>query len=95
LSWFSGHWPVKLFCSECAHHRHTPPQISGVMMYMRDRNASAGGGNWFRYLVGILISGFSLSFGAPFWFDLLVKLVNIRRSGKRPEVPANTNSSNK
>ncbi|HEY8937692.1 MAG TPA: hypothetical protein VIM65_20840, partial [Cyclobacteriaceae bacterium] len=38
------------------------------------------------YIIGIAISGFSLSFGAPFWFDTLMKLVNIRRAGKKPEV---------
>ena len=37
------------------------------------------------YVIGIAISGFSLSFGAPFWFDTLMKLVNIRRAGKKPE----------
>ncbi|MFM9986944.1 MAG: hypothetical protein ACKVOK_17010 [Flavobacteriales bacterium] len=33
------------------------------------------------YIVGMIISVFSLSFGAPFWFDLLSKLVNLRRGG--------------
>jgi hypothetical protein len=37
------------------------------------------------YLFGIVITGISLSFGAPFWFELLVKFVNIRRSGIKPE----------
>jgi len=36
------------------------------------------------YLFGIIITGISLSFGAPFWFELLVKFVNIRRSGVKP-----------
>jgi hypothetical protein len=94
LSWFAERWPVNWLCGECAQHKHVQQQTSGVMVYIQDRNASAGSGNWFRYLVGIIISGFSLSFGAPFWFDLLVKLVNIRRSGKRPVVPATTNPSN-
>ncbi|NMM49913.1 hypothetical protein [Marinigracilibium pacificum] len=35
-------------------------------------------------LIGILLSGFAVSLGAPFWFDLLNKLVNIRGVGKRP-----------
>ncbi len=41
--------------------------------------------SWVLYILGIIITGFSLSYGAPFWFDLLVKLVNIRRSGIKPE----------
>lgn len=41
--------------------------------------------SWLLYVAGIVITGFSLSYGAPFWFDLLVKLVNLRRSGLKPE----------
>jgi hypothetical protein len=78
LSWFFGDKKVKLPETHEA-------QASGVLAYVQKRNASASGGNWLRYLAGIAITGFSLSFGAPFWFELLVKLVNIRRSGKRPE----------
>jgi hypothetical protein len=37
------------------------------------------------YLAGIAITTFSISSGAPFWFDLLLKFVNIRRAGKKPE----------
>ncbi len=40
--------------------------------------------NVFLYLLGILSTGFALSFGAPFWFEALVKLVNIRRAGTKP-----------
>ena len=40
--------------------------------------------NFLLYFAGIAITAFSLSAGAPFWFDLLLKLVNIRRSGAKP-----------
>jgi len=63
---------------------------SGVLSYISERNAW-NGGNLVRYLVGILITAVSLSFGARFWFDALVKLINIRRAGKKPEA---TNSPN-
>ena len=36
-------------------------------------------------LLGFLITTAALSFGAPFWFDLLVKMVNIRNTGNKPE----------
>lgn len=36
------------------------------------------------YFLGILITTVSLSAGAPFWFDLLLKLVNLRRTGAKP-----------
>ena len=35
--------------------------------------------------LGWLITAFAVSMGAPFWFDLLNKFVNIRASGKAPE----------
>ena len=34
------------------------------------------------YFFGLLITGFSLSMGAPFWFDLLNKAVSLKRGGK-------------
>lgn len=57
---------------------------NGLLMYLDKRNR---GEPWFvfLYVVGIAISGFSLSFGAPFWFETLVKLINIRRAGRKPE----------
>lgn len=45
------------------------------------------------YLLGIIITAISLSFGAPFWFDVLLKFVNIRRAGAKPA--DNNTSSNK
>ena len=39
----------------------------------------------FWYVIGLTITSFSISAGAPFWFDMLLKLVNVRRSGKKPE----------
>lgn len=35
--------------------------------------------------VGLLLSVLAVSMGAPFWFDLLNKFVNVRLGGKRPE----------
>jgi hypothetical protein len=37
--------------------------------------------------VGWLLTAAALSFGAPFWFDLLVKAVNIRNVARRPVPP--------
>lgn len=48
-----------------------------------DSNLRADGP--FVKLLGILFTGFALSLGAPFWFDLLGKFVNIRGNGARPE----------
>ena len=40
---------------------------------------------WPTVIVGWLITAFAVSLGAPFWFDLLNKFVNVRASGKAPE----------
>lgn len=54
--------------------------------FAEDFNDPVNGGWWF---VGKMVAGWAmmtaaLSFGAPFWFDVLVKLVNIRNVGKKP-----------
>ena len=41
-----------------------------------------------RILLGWLVSGIAISMGAPFWFDLLGKIVNVRNSGAKPPSPA-------
>jgi len=35
-------------------------------------------------LLGILLSALALTVGAPFWFDIINKLVNLRSSGNKP-----------
>jgi hypothetical protein len=42
----------------------------------------------FYKLFGLLLTGFALSLGAPFWFDLLSKLMNIRGTGPKPQTTA-------
>ncbi|MBX3257279.1 MAG: hypothetical protein KF862_24345 [Chitinophagaceae bacterium] len=46
-------------------------------------------------LIGFLITAFAVSFGAPFWFDLLNKFVNIRSSGKSPGESATASAPSK
>lgn len=43
-----------------------------------------------RKFIGYLITAIAISFGAPFWFDLLNKVMQLRGAGKKPEetVPA-------
>lgn len=40
-------------------------------------------------LVGWILTAAALSFGAPFWFDLLLKLVNIRNVSRKPKPVSN------
>jgi hypothetical protein len=44
-------------------------------------------------IIGIVLTGFALSLGAPFWFDLLSKFMNIRGTGPKPEPTAQSASS--
>jgi len=42
---------------------------------------------WFSKLAGWMITVFAASLGAPFWFDMLSRIVNIRSTGPKPEEP--------
>lgn len=55
---------------------------SGVEKYVVQRNAGEGKAVWV-YLIGLVISGISLGLGSPFWFQILVKFVNIRKSATK------------
>jgi hypothetical protein len=47
---------------------------------------------WVFSLAGWLVTGFAISLGAPFWFDLLQNLMNINVRGAGPK-PVSTSSS--
>jgi hypothetical protein len=49
------------------------------------RDALPQGAGWLQKLAGLLLTAFALTLGAPFWFDLLKKAVNIRSVGRTPE----------
>lgn len=40
--------------------------------------------DWLTKILGYLVTALSISLGAPFWFDLLRKIVNLRQSGEKP-----------
>jgi len=42
-------------------------------------------GSWPQRLIGWILTIVALSLGAPFWFDLLTKLMNIRNAGQKPQ----------
>lgn len=42
---------------------------------------------WLERVIGWFLTILAISLGAPFWFDLLNKIVNIRFAGKSPEEP--------
>jgi hypothetical protein len=42
-------------------------------------------GGWVKKFLGLLLTAVAASLGAPFWFDMLNKVMNIRSAGKAPE----------
>jgi hypothetical protein len=44
-------------------------------------------------IVGILLTSLAVSLGAPFWFDMLNKVINIRASGKSPRETASSRAA--
>jgi hypothetical protein len=42
------------------------------------------GPSWVK-LIGLLLTALAISLGAPFWFDLLNKVISIRAAGRSPE----------
>jgi hypothetical protein len=51
---------------------------------MDDARVWQSGPEFIVKILGLLITAFALTFGAPFWFDLLNKFVNFRASGAPP-----------
>lgn len=50
--------------------------------FARNFGRDAHADDFIKKIVGLLLTGFALSFGATFWFDLLSKLVDLRASLK-------------
>lgn len=52
----------------------------------------AFGDQWFMRVLGWFITGFAISLGAPFWFDLLSKIMTVRGTMKPPPQAATNDS---
>jgi hypothetical protein len=63
----------------------TSAMMSSAKAAGRDENWAVFTG-WLLTGVGWLLTGLAVSQGAPFWFQLLMKLVNLRSSGAVPKV---------
>ena len=50
-----------------------------------EANRPSGTGGWAAAGVGWLLTAIAISFGAPFWFDVLGKVSNLRAAGHKPE----------
>ena len=47
---------------------------------------------WMTKLAGWVITAFAISLGAPFWFDVLGKFINIRSTGVKPKPAGETDT---
>jgi hypothetical protein len=93
IGWSSNSAPVSWFAKKKHHQKRTEKMQAanyGFYEYVQRRDNQPNFWDVVLYLLGITITGFSLSFGAPFWFDALAKLVNIRRSGNKPAIVRET-----
>jgi hypothetical protein len=48
------------------------------------------GGDWLKKIGGILMGGIALSFGAPFWYDLIGRGKALKSAGKQPSEATET-----
>jgi hypothetical protein len=73
---------------QCKPHDSTT-QKSGTTVNGTGTKKKKDAGEWllacFLVLAGWFISMGAISMGAPFWFDILAKVVNVRRSGLKPK----------
>jgi hypothetical protein len=57
----------------------------GAVLGWRKDNANVDFWGWAERLLGWFLTIVAVSLGAPFWFGILTKIVNIRNAGKKPE----------
>lgn len=73
LGWKTNQAPLTYF-------KKYKPRVSNYFEFHKQGTFA----NIILYILGVLLTATALSFGAPFWFDLLLKAVNIRRAGLKP-----------
>ena len=73
LGWKTNQAPLTYF-------KKYKPKVSSYFEFHKQGTFA----NIILYILGVLLTATALSFGAPFWFDLLLKAVNIRRAGAKP-----------
>lgn len=77
--------PVGFSCLSPASQGPAQATLSDIWRACRRNLSADNGGNWLLKIVGWLITAFAISLGAPFWFDLLNRLVDLRGAGRKPD----------
>jgi len=73
---------------ETAKNSATTPDagaILGRVVGWRSSDFSAAPLTWLQRILGWILTIIAVSLGAPFWFDVLNKFINIRNAGRSPE----------
>lgn len=86
LGWTWDNWP-QMFSLKCKNTNDKEP-VKCTSEHKLDNLVSGGWGNLPFALMGWALSALAMTLGAPFWFDLLAKLIKIRGSGAKPEANA-------
>ncbi|MDX2243108.1 MAG: hypothetical protein NW224_20700 [Leptolyngbyaceae cyanobacterium bins.302] len=75
--------PWQAFYKTCLNEDNAPERFDLFRIgsiAARPRNLIDAG----RMLLGWLVTGIAIAMGAPFWFDLLSKIMNVRNTGAKP-----------
>jgi hypothetical protein len=64
--------------------RTAPVSLTALTENCRVALNQLGTGDWLLKLVGLLLTAMATALGAPFWFDLVNRIINLRSSGTRP-----------
>ena len=64
--------------------------LGGVLGWQGFTTDKSGDGflDWFERVIGWILTIVAVSLGAPFWFDILNKFMNLRTAGKSPDETA-------
>jgi len=82
--------PIGYAC--LAHENRTPgtaapsgsTDITAMLTRCRNEMSGVGSGEWMLKIVGWLLTAMATALGAPFWFDVVNRFVNLRSAGNRP-----------
>ena len=83
-AWALTHFPIRLQWH--AWETNPPPNLLVSGLLASTVSTPATPEDWWLKLLGLIITIGAISQGAPFWFDILNKVTNLRAAGKPPNV---------
>jgi hypothetical protein len=69
-------------------------KIQEIRSKMKTTSGHSMQHNIWLMISGWLITALAISLGAPFWFDLLSKIIQLRAAGKTPDASTKTQQTN-